>query len=268
MYESNAKHTFGRGWAINRIAERLSVPWRQALWLVLAGEDRDRRFLMDRRGVKNENIISVDRKLSAVEHVRDGGGIAIQGNVEEVVGAWPHHTPLHAFMLDFNSGFEGTHMDLVNALLLSPGVAERAVIYANFQRGRDGLGKVRSALKKQTVDGSVLCENGESVEAQQLEGLKNRSHFFLAMFIGLSLRSEDGPELNRRLIFSRRLEGAVPCIATPYRQRDGGVLMDGVVFVRPFGQFASATYLRAPSRLIRQRISAALAIRTARLRRT
>jgi hypothetical protein len=196
-YDSNAKHTYGRGWAINRLIPRLPVPVRDAVIVTLAGEGRDRDWLL-KRGIRNTNIISVDRDETAIELVRKNGGLAVHAPIHEFLVSLPDDFPVHGLILDFNCGLDPGVTELW-WVLFSPAIHPNAAVYVNLQRGRDWLGRLETRRDK------------------------NRAAAFCAGLVqgGLNKTGQAYEFACRRMEIE---------LAKPYRQRDGGVLMDGAVF--------------------------------------
>lgn len=215
MYGSNAKHTSGRGWAINRIIERLSVQVSSARIVLLAGEDYDRQWLI-RRGFLNHNIVSVDRARSAVDRVRANGGIAIHGEIQDVLRCWPSDWAVHGLLLDFNCGLDAPVHQAIEALLAPP--FRSATVYLNLQRGRDWAGRIISR------------------EPSPPKSL-NRAHHALSTWVHVHINYAPDAYLfsteDKSHMALFRWRELKPEPATSYRQRKGGVLMDGCVFTVP-----------------------------------
>ncbi len=273
MYGSHTKQTFGRGWAINRILDRLPVSIEDALFFVLAGEGRDRECLL-KRGVPDYNIISGDRDAKAIMCVREAGGIAIEGDAAEILSCWRAHTPFHALMLDFNCGLDEAIRPVAIALRY-PSVAPSAAIYINLQRGRDDFGQVSGKRQLKELakheDAMVIdMRTGLLVPANSLPiAAPNRGQAFFYTYLldprcGWQRIMNVLPPLTQIVALANRQS------ARPYRQKDGGVLMDGLVFSKVVGfedePVSECGETPGWMRSMRRKISAARAVRTARRR--
>lgn len=245
MYESNSKQTYGRGWAINRIIERLSVHPSEARIVLLAGEDYDRQLLI-RRGFLNHNIVSVDRDSDVVDRVRSNGGIAIHGLIQGVLRCWPDDWFVHGLLLDFNCGFDHSVVQALAALLANP--FRSATCYLNMQRGRDWAGRI---LSKQEVPPTSL----------------NRAHTALSAMVRYHVRGAPDSYLfsddEKELLVSVLWNDLQVVGATPYRQKKGGVLMDGCIFKVPDESWGHS--IKSPDVSLTRKVIAARAV-SARLR--
>lgn len=247
-YDSNAKQSYGRGWAMNRIVERLPFHPRDCTVVGLAGEDRDRPGLV-KRGFLASNYICVDRDHGPVELVRSNGGLAIQSEITRALIAWPQDWPIHVLLLDFNCGIEQAVSDLAIIGLHAPAIHPLAVVYINLQRGRDWAGRLPEWKRHAAAP-------------------KNRAWNFLAMYQTalLSMFPEmESPTCRARTNWERH--GDSIAWQKPYRQRDGGVLMDGAVFsvVKPPVSTLALQkhYAEQPWwREVRSRLAALRAVRT------
>lgn len=242
MYDSNAKHSHGRGWAINRIIERLRVPPSQATIILLAGEDHDRQWLI-RRDFLNHNIVSIDRDADSVGRVRRNGGIAVHGRVQDVLRCWPDDWTVHGLSLDFNCGFDEPVCLALSALLAKP--FRSAAVYLNLQRGRDWYGRLIS-------DGRPTWST------------KNRADVALASWVHAHIIGapdvaqfsiDQLGELFKILYSELKIE-----LATPYRQKQGGVLMDGCVFNVPDETWGHS--IKSTDQSITRKVIAARAVST------
>lgn len=262
-YDTKTKDTYGRGWAVNRILERLRVPLRDALFLVLAGEGRDRQKLLSRKA-PNHNIISVDKDQSCVDAVRADGGIAVCADVGQFLLAWAGHLPFDGLMLDFNCGLEKTVVVRTIEGIASPAVQLNAPIYVNFQRGRDSFGRLAGVARIRalhSVDPFVPMRNLLTGELQVVDEISaiNRAVAFVWQYCNYGDGWESGPG---RGAADPRI--ANPIYGKPYRQRDGGVFMDGAVFNKVVHMEALIWKGTEPDWLapMRRKVAAALAVRT------
>jgi hypothetical protein len=212
-YANKTKDTFGRGWAINRIVDRLrlcGIDLAQAGVLYLAGEAYDRKTLL-KRGFREENLCAVDTDAGAVRCVRDAGGMAIQDKLVHLLLCWPTDLPMHAVLADYNCGFDEHVAHLIWALL-SPGLADGAQVYINLQRGRDEVRRVFDWNKVVKVVG------------------KNRAKAFIRLMCGILVqtRTDNWTEDQAIEFVHSRM---APILAAPYRAHS--VYMDGAVFTVP-----------------------------------
>lgn len=135
-YDEQAKNQW-RGWQWNRIAELLPIPTSQALCLYLSGPDDLDRAVALKKGFQNENLIAVDLSEENVATVRAGGGIAICGDLKQVVAAWPGDLPINAVVADFCWGLGKGAAEFLWALAQAQATRGPCVASVNLQRGRD-----------------------------------------------------------------------------------------------------------------------------------
>lgn len=144
-YDFSAKRHWRR-WAWNRIAERLTVPPREALVAYLPGpEDEDRPIALS-KGFRADNLIAVDRALANVEAVRGEGNLAICGDAYDVIGVMLHKRRIDVIFLDLCCGYSFKLMNGLASLLTSQNLAGSTVA-VNLMRGRDaGVSKLNTNL--------------------------------------------------------------------------------------------------------------------------
>lgn len=258
---ANATKESWRGWLWNRIVERLPEFHRghvppigsgrlrnvasQKTVLYLAGpEDNDRSFAI-KRGFAHENLIALDRSGAVVSKVRQRGVIAINGDLCEAIGQWPESWPLDVIIADFCCGFNATAFALVSALIRGRAVTGQTVIAVNFLRGRDA----------------------ESNELRAtFAGEKHRGNLFItsliagAAFGGSSHVSDSG----KFSLIQNGMDFANPVISS-YPSTAGTQWFDSVVFRFPLGRTAATPH--AEPSPVRPKITAARAVRTAKIRR-
>jgi hypothetical protein len=137
-YDSGAKQTW-RGWQWNRIAERIPKHKRRdAVVVYLVGPDDEDRECAKKKGFSNRNLIAIDIDNDNCRRVRDRGGVAVPGNLADLVYMWPSHTPLAGVVADFTCGHNASAIDFSVALATSYAVGPASsVVAVNLLRGRD-----------------------------------------------------------------------------------------------------------------------------------
>lgn len=127
-------HWRGRIW--NELAERVTVHPRDAVVLYLAAESDMDRPTARRKGFHEHNLIAVDLDPAAVAGIRKGGGLAVCGDLFDVLTCWPSHTPIHAVIADFTGGLTKERITRIGQAMTYRATAD-AVFVANLLRGRD-----------------------------------------------------------------------------------------------------------------------------------
>lgn len=135
FYGNGTKETW-RGWVVNRICDRIPKCYRrESVGIYLCGpRDRDRSLLLN-RGFVNANLIAVDRDIDCIKEVRRGGGIGIQGDLLDVVDELGRKLKVAFVIADLVAGVNKYAIDLLECLQLTGDGA--TVIAMNLQRGRD-----------------------------------------------------------------------------------------------------------------------------------
>lgn len=110
-----------RGWAWNRLVERLDVPVEQARVVYLCGPEDHDRVCGLRRGLRNENLIAVDTSPENIDRVRRAGGYGVVGTLSNVLRSMSEPLVFHGVLADFCQGIGSGSFDLLGDLTLSPG---------------------------------------------------------------------------------------------------------------------------------------------------
>lgn len=265
-YDNPTKDSW-RGWLWNRIVERLpefrgampspgSARMRQVTSqktvLYLAGPDDGDRPHALKRGFAHENLIALDRCRTVVNKVRGRGVVAINADLCDSVSHWPHDWTLDVIVADFTCGFGKTAESLLQALLSSAAVTDRTVIAINLLRGRDGISNEMREW---------LCD-------ELLDETKNRAVLWLtALLWDCSwFLTNDGKSRGRKpddLMLRRMSEHAnADWLSYPSRYERSAHWFDSAVFVFPLKCHRSL-----PTSLVSRKITAARAVRTAKIRR-
>jgi hypothetical protein len=130
-------HWRNRVW--NQISDRLKkkgIDRRDAIVLYLAAEqDLDRETAL-KKGFRNENLIAIDRDLEAVKKIRAAGNLALHGNINEIIAAWPSRTPVAAVICDFTGGLYPGYCDNFFVFEHLPAL-RNSIFVVNLLRGRD-----------------------------------------------------------------------------------------------------------------------------------
>lgn len=161
--------------------------WRRAVWndvlsrtkgrekreciLYLAGpQDLDRTVAMS-KGVPGVNLVAIDRAGANVTRARKSGGVAIQGDIHDVLWNWPESRPVCAVLLDFCCGLEVSAAFAMEAVMTRPSM-RGVVMMANFMRGRDpSTNKLRSLMASYGDEGGSylgVCARHRGLQALQL----------------------------------------------------------------------------------------------------
>lgn len=260
----------------NDVVGRLGHDRTKSLVLYLAGPDDLDRSIATSKGIPSHNLIAIDRSQRNVDKVRKERALAVRADVVEVLKAWPKERPVGAVMLDLCCGLE---MNLVYGLndVLHRFPFRTSVIMVNLQRGRDASsGELRrlGAGVSAHILGRCAPKLGGDIALSQ----KNRAVAFYG--------AHNGGLIPKLLQYFRRdinTPGQVDAVVdatfeiqqpTFYTYRSGTLVFDSVVF-NALGMLswpglewldANTDDLIGRDRDVSRRISATLAVRTARLR--
>lgn len=120
----------------NCIADRVSVPKRDALTLYLAGESDEDREVATAKGFDRDNLIAVERDKGVLKTLRSRGVLALHGDIFDQVSAWRTDRQIDVLVLDLVCGLTDKVMSNVEELLICPQL-QGAVIAINMCRGRE-----------------------------------------------------------------------------------------------------------------------------------
>lgn len=155
-YEKTQKEHWRR-WQWNKIVEKLTAhlqyPWerrqviRDACGVYLVGpDDLDREEAL-KRGFRNKNLIAVDIDEHRVRSVNERGGVAVCGNLADLLMFWPETMPLSFISADLCCGLTdyashslGTSINACRGLLGDKKIGGKSistVACINLLRGRD-----------------------------------------------------------------------------------------------------------------------------------
>lgn len=241
--------------------------WRREVWeaigkwrgkvggpvLYLAGSRDLDSHLARRHGVREDDLIAVESDADVAKKLRDTGRNTIYGKLEDVMFSWPKHTPPSAVIADFCCNLHARAFQVSLCWALRP-VFQKSVLVVNLQRGREA-NPVWNVIQKLTAAGR--CEE------------KNRAKILFAVLASAltgncTYSREEGtvePITNSLDDFLKHI-GRV--ILPPYKS--SVVLMDSLILFhrRPLRE----DWLREfdSKADMKRKISAALAIRTSRLR--
>lgn len=137
-----------RGWAWNRLVERLDVPVHKARGLYLVGPKDVDGTLAVKKGFARHNLLAVDESDSCVSSARNCGAIAIRGNLQQLLTVW-NDSPLDFLFLDTCSLVD-TVMQMVTCAQLGAALRDGTVLYANMQKGREADIKKFDVIAKDT----------------------------------------------------------------------------------------------------------------------
>lgn len=239
--------------------------------LYLAGPDALDVQQACRRGFDQRNMIAVERDVSSLQKIRRAGFLAIDGDICDVMDAWPHEKKLGVVIADFCCGMES---EIVNRVARGSahGYAFADTLFCfNFLRGRDPSSNSDRAM----------CFGDERISDH-----KHRGEIFFQLYAAsvvancLGAASTGEPDWNDP---DHRLDAALDVVrrwANPrfysYRSTAGNQYFDSVVFksvmghgIRMAGGDARPHHKQIiPDDLMHQKrkISAVLAHRTMRMR--
>lgn len=132
----NAQKNHWRRRVWNRFAEYSPKKPRESLALYLSGEDDLDRPIAIERGFRDENLIAVSRSQAAVDSIRANGGLAIKGDVYDVICAWPESIGVDVVHLDTCSPFMAKYAGDLWAIMVLRHL-RRSVICLNNVSGHD-----------------------------------------------------------------------------------------------------------------------------------
>lgn len=116
--------------------------------LYLPGPGDVDREVLRQKGVPQRNLVAVDRSRGNVEAVRRAGGLAVHGDLNEVLWNWPTHLPVCGVLADFVSGFEPRPVASLYTAMIAHPAFNGVTLMVNLQRGRDSHSShVREALR-------------------------------------------------------------------------------------------------------------------------
>lgn len=248
---------------------------RKKLVLYLAGEqDLDREQAI-KHGFSPWNMIAVEVNSDRCAALRAKGVTTIQGDLGDVLYNWPSKHQVGVVVADFCFGFEVGALDVFDSLQCD--ALRRACVLVNFQRGRDPASNF--ARKRLTESGFIKA----CVEAFY-PGVSNKHralHYlaFHAMETVSVLRRGPAPKdfVDFGVLREPSATVMMGCVmkgmrATLRTYKSGKALrMDSAVFNHPLalspaniGDLVSRR--SPPNNKMKRRITAALAVRTARHR--
>jgi hypothetical protein len=274
MYSSLPKFHW-RNWMWNRLRERIKCHRKRkdSTILYLVGpDDYDRQVAID-KGFTANNLIAVDINQDCVDSVRKNKGLAIQGDICDVIAYWPEDPPINIVCADFTCGLTDKVMELFNcAMILSRGIRfGQTQLCVNLQRGRDNesndLRTFIRGLTPEIADFPVLA----NIYTDPL----HRGKQFFAHFTECCMRSMKG--IRPKMYLLTFINQTQP-IFNSYRQDRTKPFMDSVIFTFPQGYCCNfeesvrlykeyrTDYNIPPDHNITQRIAALKAIRTMKLK--
>ena len=134
-----------RGWVWNRIADRVKATRDTTILYLLGPTPRENDVAEAlKRGYAEYNLIGVDNYKPNVMQARKDHLLAIHGDLDCVVAAWPEDWKVDAIIGDFCGGAGAAVMGFVYAVQWSEAFRD-CVLLINVLRGRD---KVTQGLQK------------------------------------------------------------------------------------------------------------------------
>ena len=256
-YADNPQKNNAREWKWKRIADRI-VDRANALILYLAGsEDLDRREAI-KRGFSPNNLIAIEISKASVDILRSRKVITIPGKLHEIVPEWPPSMPIAAIVADFCSGLSKDTRRFALSLMYAPAVRRGTVLAVSCQRGRD----IPATFN---WDESLL-EVGNTIKHRGFQFIRT-ANVLWAITLGEQLKMLPPADLDPILKWVVEGEGQIEF--NEYQsnaRRDGGLYFDTVIMQYPFLAIDCVRRKDKRKDHIRSRISAALAIRTTRMK--
>ena len=259
-----------RRWMWNRVAESTKNR-REKKVLYLAGPDAHDVGAASLRGFDKRNMIAVEKDPNALRNIRGSGLLAIDGEICDVMEAWPQELPVGVVIADFCSGMESK---IVNRIAM--GSAHHwpfidTTFCFNFLRGRDPSSK---------------DDRSRFIGCDRIKNPLHRGEIFfnlyVASFLMNSIRADssfdgawDIPELQIDRAWDFVTLQAQPKFYS-YRSTAGSQYFDSVVFSSVMGTNLRHVYgsdaCTSPKQVVpvelipqRRRTSAVLAHRTQRM---
>jgi hypothetical protein len=125
-----------RRWVWNRISDRCENP-RDSIVLFLAGPDALDVEVAIRHGFSAKNMIAVEKDKETVKRLRELGILTIEGDLCQVLTAWPDSKPVGAVVADFCCGMEKSIIYSVAPIVWKRPAFSSSTFAFNFLRGRD-----------------------------------------------------------------------------------------------------------------------------------
>lgn len=142
-----------RRWVWNRIIERLTVPTKDAVVLYLAGEDNIDREIALSHGFKPDNLIAIEKDKTIVNHLRRNGQLCVQGDIIDILRAWPHNKLISVIIADFCCGLEKRIMEYFTTAFLQSPHTRTSIFAINLLRGRDpSTNQLRESWTRNRLD--------------------------------------------------------------------------------------------------------------------
>lgn len=237
-----------RGWVWNRIIERIpTLDCRYATGLYLVGPDDLDREAALKKGLRNHNLIAVDKDINHIRNVRAAGNLGIQGRLQDILVVWPQDWPITFVNADMCCGLDDNMRIFTAALIICRGfIPAETVIAVNLQRGRDPASNpLRSGIKQSYFSRGMTREEFQRKVKRSDERLmdivldeKHRGKQFFNRLLFHSLdaaRQVPGQEhLNKEQNgFANQFVEATNPQFHSYRQNVRVPYMDSVVFTMP-----------------------------------
>lgn len=214
-----------RRWMWNRVAER-TKDRREKKVLYLAGPDAYDIGAASLRGFDTRNMIAVEREQNALRSLRAAGLLAIDGELCDVMEAWPQECSVGVVVADFCCGMEANIVNRIARQSAHFWPFVDATFCFNFLRGRDAS----SSSDREMFSG----------EWDRIENPLHRGEMFFQLYVGsivansFSAQKEFDGDWNNP---SHKIESAfdvVTRLAKPvfysYRSTAGNQYFDSVVF--------------------------------------
>ena len=280
-----------RGWAWNRLTERLSVPVEDARVLYLCGPDDKDREEGIKRGYSNHNLIAVDSSEANIARVRSAGGYGVSCDFNNAISSWPEDYPVHGVVADFCSGLTALSSAFLMAMCVSRGFRfleesneVSCSVVVNFQRGRDSFSnQMRREMSQFEKTHDMVLNRMDSSIGGASDASKHRAGLFYAFLLLTYFDSlidiDDAPflydesELLKAPVFcklslnERRWHFSEFCEATEprfYSYKASRVFMDSAAFRYRFFYPAFVGRGICVDRAVRRKIAALRAVQTMR----
>lgn len=211
-----------RRWVWNRIAER-TIDRANANCMFLAGDEGFDISYASLKGFRANNMIAVEKSKDALQSLRSKGILAVDGELCDVIEAWPDDRKVDVVVADFCCGLELNLLGRLAEIYMMRAFCDATFVF-NFQRGRD---QSITPLRKTLIDG------GESV--------MHRGQLFWWMAMSMTLRGLGNPDEQRQKAFWDLMDKYASPVFYSYKSASNRLTFDTVVFKSPTVRLMSAS---------------------------
>lgn len=214
-----------RRYTWNRICERTSD--RRGIVLFLPGSGALDVPVAKRKGFSERNMIAVERDPLTIKSLRGRGQLVVEGDLFEVLTAWPVDKPVDVVVADLCCGLTSEVWHGVHGMLINPAFSGATFAF-NLLRGRD-------AFSAEMIRNLHVAFEQETPETAKHRGL-GLINSIIGVFIAAK-HTADAPidDQEAARLHARFVELMRPTTYS-YRSTAGNQWFDTVVFCHPFRQ--------------------------------